>query len=88
MKEMLKERKTLARNTVVRTALALGVMACAALPCAAQSQDGPWLVRVRAVHLDSVNKDSTGLGLSINNKVLPELDISYLVGPAKPLQAA
>lgn len=48
-------------------------------PAFAQATDGqgPWLVRARAVHLDSANKDSTGLGLSINNKTLPEIDISY-----------
>lgn len=45
----------------------------------AQAADGPWLVRLRAVHLDSTNSDSTPLGLSINNKTLPELDISYFV---------
>ncbi len=39
--------------------------------------DTSWLVRVRAVNLDSANDDSTGLGLSINNKTIPEVDISY-----------
>jgi len=43
----------------------------------AQQAESPWLVRVRAVHLDSANKDSTGLGLSINNKTIPEFDITY-----------
>lgn len=43
----------------------------------AQQAESPWLVRVRAVHLDSANKDSTGLGLSVNNKTIPEVDISY-----------
>lgn len=38
---------------------------------------GSWMVRVRAVNLESANKDSTGLGLSINNKVIPEVDFSY-----------
>ena len=47
----------------------------------AQQAEGPWLVRVRAVNLDSANKDSTGLDLSINNKVIPELDISYFFTP-------
>ena len=47
----------------------------------AQAAEGPWMVRVRAVHLDSVNKDSTGLGLSVNNKTIPELDISYFLSP-------
>ena len=48
---------------------------------AAQAQEGPWLVRVRAVNLDSANKDSTGLGLSVNNRTIPEVDISYFVTP-------
>lgn len=47
----------------------------------AQQQDGNWMVRVRAVHIDSANKDSTGLGLSINNKTIPEFDISYFFTP-------
>lgn len=45
------------------------------------STEGPWLVRARAVHLDSANKDSTGLDLSINNKWIPEVDISYFFTP-------
>ena len=44
---------------------------------AQQAKEGPWMVRVRAVNLDSANGDSTGLGLSINNKWMPEADISY-----------
>ena len=47
----------------------------------AQQQDGNWMVRVRAVHIDSANKDTTGLGLSINNKTIPEFDISYFFTP-------
>ena len=47
----------------------------------AQQAEGPWLVRVRAVNLDSANKDSTGLDLSVNNKVIPEPDISYFFTP-------
>ena len=46
----------------------------------AQSTDftaGSWLVRARAVHIDSANKDSTGLGLSVNNKWIPEVDVTY-----------
>lgn len=42
---------------------------------------GPWQVRVRALHLDSSNKDSTGLDLSINDKWMPEIDISYFFTP-------
>lgn len=55
--------------------------ACAALTCGvAAAQDfkaGDVLIRARAVHLDSANKDSTGLGLTVNNKTLPEIDFTY-----------
>ena len=44
---------------------------------AQQTTEGPWLVRARAVHLDSANKDSTGLNLSVNDKWLPEVDVTY-----------
>ena len=44
-------------------------------------QDGKWMVRARAVHLDSANKDSTPLDLSVNDKMIPELDISYFFTP-------
>lgn len=61
----------------------LALVATAALaPVVAQAQDsGNWLIRARAVHLDSANKDDTGLGLTINNKWLPEVDISYFFTP-------
>jgi outer membrane protein len=46
------------------------------------AQESPWLVRARAVHLESVN-DTTGtvhdLGVNVNNKWLPEVDISYFL---------
>jgi len=61
-------------------ALAALASTCLLASGAALAQDfqaGSVLVRARAVHLDSANKDSTGLGLSINNKTLPEVDFSY-----------
>lgn len=68
-------------RTLIRTALALIIAGGAVLPCAVRAQESPWLVRVRAVNLDSANKDSTGLDLSIDNKVIPELDITYFFTP-------
>ena len=44
---------------------------------AQQVTEDPWLVRARAVHIDSANKDSTGLNLSINDKWIPEVDVTY-----------
>lgn len=54
---------------------------------AQQIQEGPWLVRVRAVHLDPSNKSDplNGAGaanrLTIDSKTIPELDISYFFTP-------
>lgn len=66
-----------------RAALALAVVGSVVVPCAAQAQSGPWLVRVRAVNLDSANGGSTtpDLQLSVNDKVIPEVDISYFFTP-------
>lgn len=43
------------------------------------AQEGPWLVRARAVHLDMKNggDSATTETLSVNNKSVPEVDISY-----------
>jgi outer membrane protein len=64
---------------------AAAALACLLAPLASQAQDsaapGPWMVRVRAVHLDPANHDSTGLDLSINGKTIPEVDISYFFTP-------
>lgn len=54
----------------------LGTVLCSAA-MAQQATEGPWMVRARAVHLNSSNGDSTGLGLGINNKWMPEVDITY-----------
>lgn len=42
----------------------------------------PWLVRVRALHLDPANKDDiAGADVSIDSKTFPEVDISYFFTP-------
>jgi outer membrane protein len=60
--------------------LAAAAALVTALPVQAQDT-GNWLIRARAVHLDSANKDDTGFGLTINNKWLPEVDFSYFFTP-------
>jgi len=70
----LKE-KTMKKQLIVIAALAalgMGVV---------QAQETPWLVRARAVNLDMTNKDSTGLGLTVDNKTIPEVDVSYFFTP-------
>lgn len=67
----------------------IAALACAAAApmVRAQADDtGDWIVRARAVQLDSANKDSTGLDLSINDKVIPEVDISYFLSPNLALE--
>jgi outer membrane protein len=62
-----------------KTTLALAAFAL--LAGSAMAQQSPWLVRARAVQLDMHNSDSTGLGLTVNNKTIPEFDISYFFTP-------
>ncbi|MBX3605150.1 MAG: OmpW family protein [Piscinibacter sp.] len=68
-------------KTFRRSALVVALAAGLGAPCLAQAQSGPWLVRVHALSLDSANKDETGNDLSVNNKVFPEVDISYFFTP-------
>jgi outer membrane protein len=77
-----------------KTLFALAALTALAAPQWASAQDsGNWIVRVRAAHLDSANTNSADLAAtlssvagtpataSINNKWLPELDISYFFSP-------
>jgi outer membrane protein len=65
---------------IAKKIAAIAVLAaCSSLATAAT--EGSLLVRVRAVHLNSANGDNTGLGLSVNNKTLPEVDFSYFLTP-------
>ena len=69
------------KSELLRFASRLALVAGAMATMAASAQDSACLVRVRAVRLDSANKDSTVLGLSINNRVLPEFDVSGFITP-------
>ncbi len=68
-------------NKPLALAVALAALA-AALPAAQAAEDGDWIVRARALHLNAANKDSTGLGLTVNNKTFLELDFSYFFSPS------
>lgn len=59
----------------------LGLLAATVTTTASAQAAGDWWVRARAVNLDSANKDTTGLDLNVNNKVIPEVDISYFFTP-------
>lgn len=62
-------------------AAAVLVAGVASSVMAQTASEGSWLVRARAVHLDMSNKDSTGLGLAVNNKTIPEVDVTYFFTP-------
>ena len=59
----------------------LTALACIAAGTAHAQDSGDWLLRLRALHLNSANNDDTGLGLSVNDKWFPELDVSYFLTP-------
>lgn len=61
-------------------ALAAAIPALGTPPARAQDE-GRWIVRGRATQLDPRNHDTTGLGLSINERWLPELDITRFLSP-------
>jgi len=54
---------------------------------AAMAQESPWLVRARAVHIDTANKSDPvgGVGaanlIHVESKTIPELDVSYFLTP-------
>jgi outer membrane protein len=65
----------------VLTALAIAAASLISSQAFAQAKEGPWMVRARAVSLSSANTDSTGLGLTVSDIVLPEVDFSYFFTP-------
>ncbi|MEK8053538.1 OmpW family outer membrane protein [Ideonella sp. DXS22W] len=68
--------------TAIRSLIAIAAAAAAVCALPVQAQDtGNFIVRARAVHLDSANKDGTNLGLTINDKTIPEVDLSYFFSP-------
>lgn len=70
----------MSRRWMAPAAVAAALIAAAPL-AQAQAEKGNFIVRARAVHLDSADKDGTGLGLTINDKTIPEVDISYFLTP-------
>lgn len=74
--------------TTFNTKLIVAAVALAASAGAfAQQKEGPWMVRVRAVHLGMDNSSSAGVGaltgalpantITASDKTIPEVDISY-----------
>lgn len=71
------------KNQTALSRLIAAALAVAALaPVAAQAEEGPFQVRVRAVNVDPANK-GTDVGdlVSLSTKVIPEVDFTYFVTP-------
>ena len=76
VKYRCKSKNMMMKKSLIAVAAAIAAFAGVTAHAA---DEGPWLVRARAVHLQSDN--GGGLGVSINNKWLPEVDISYFFTP-------
>ena len=69
------------------TAAAIVLAAIGAFAGNAMAQEGPWLVRARAVHIDPADKSApvAGVGaadrITVSDKTIPEVDISYFFTP-------
>lgn len=70
-----------------KTAIILALSAAGLLAGQAHAQQSPWQLRVRAVNIDTANKSAPvgGVGasdrLTVSNKTIPEIDISYFFTP-------
>lgn len=73
------------KKSMLKLMFAALALAGAASPTLAQ--ESPWLVRVRAVHIDPADKSDpiAGLGASdrlhVSDKWIPEVDVSYFFTP-------
>ncbi len=66
----------------ILTAMAIAAASLISTQAFAQAKEGPWMVRVRAVNLASANTTDSGTaGLTVNDIVLPEVDVSYFFSP-------
>lgn len=66
--------------------LALALVAGLALAAPLQAQEGPWMVRFRAVSLKPADKSDAAPGIPadairVSDKTIPEVDISYFFTP-------
>ncbi|MDE2000229.1 MAG: OmpW family protein [Burkholderiales bacterium] len=69
--------------TALSRLITVALAAAAVAPLAAQADEGNLMVRVRAVNIDPANKGNTPTtdAISLNSKVIPEVDFTYFVTP-------
>jgi outer membrane protein len=68
--------------SVMKKLATLTLLAAALAVPSLRADDGPWMVRLRAVQLQAANKSDAAPGLpsdaiTVSNKTIPEVDISY-----------
>jgi len=64
----------------------LTLLAVALVAPSLRAQEGPWMVRFRAVSLNPANKSDAATGIPadaihVSSKVIPEIDFSYFFSP-------
>jgi outer membrane protein len=70
------------KSLILPVALVAGLLSSAPL----QAQEGPWMVRLRAVSLQPADKSDAASGLPadaihVSSKTIPEVDFSYFFSP-------
>lgn len=67
--------------------LAIAIVGCSLLAGHAHAEQGPWLLRARVVNIDPADKSDPVAGagasdrISVSEKTIPEVDISYFFSP-------
>ncbi|GLH65943.1 OmpW/AlkL family protein [Geothrix edaphica] len=70
------------KSLILPVALTAGLLS----PASLQAQEGPWMVRLRAVSLQPADKSDAASGLPadaihVSSKTIPEVDFSYFFSP-------
>ncbi|TWG82113.1 outer membrane protein [Cupriavidus gilardii J11] len=84
---LIQSPRTLSLNRLALASLATVVLAFQPLHAFAADEEGNWMVRLRGAYLDMARKSDPvgGAGASdritVNNKWIPELDVSYFFTP-------
>ena len=64
-------------KTLTTLKMLAGIVALSGVSAYAQMSEGPWMLRLSAVNINSSNQDGTGYGLTVNNRTVLAADVSY-----------
>jgi len=69
-------------TTFLKTTLIAGLIAAGfAVSMPAQAEDGPFMVRARLLSMQTADKTANNSSIKVEDKVFPDVDISYFVTP-------